>query len=147
MLDAVQLVQSYFKEVGIEVELKIQEYGAYQATTGQGKYEGMSMGPYALGWDPDSSLYGQYMPDQPRNRGHVNDAKLAAMLKEQRQIKDLEARKHVIFEIQRYAAQQQYYVYLSSQVITASWQPYMKNFAPNLTADFGSRAAALWLDR
>src|SRR5262249_18958785 len=35
LLDAVQLVQSYFKEVGIEVELKIQEYGAYQATTGQ----------------------------------------------------------------------------------------------------------------
>jgi peptide/nickel transport system substrate-binding protein len=146
MLDAVQLVQSYFKEVGIEVELKIQEYGAYQATTGQGKYEGMSMGPYALGWDPDSSLYGQYMPDQPRNRGHVNDAKLAAMLKEQRQIKDLEARKHLIFDIQRYAAEQQYYVYLSSQVITTSWQTYVKNFAPNLTADFGGRAAALWLD-
>jgi peptide/nickel transport system substrate-binding protein len=147
MLDAVQMVQRYLKEVGIEVELKIQEYGAYQATTGQGKFDGLAMGPYALGWEADSSLYGQYMPDQLRNRGHVNDPKLAAMLKEQRRIKDLEARKHVIFEIQRYAAQQQYYVYLSSQVITASWQTYMKNFAPNLTADFGSRAAALWLDR
>ena len=147
MLDAVQLVQRYLKEVGIEVELKIQEYGAYQATTGQGKYEGLSMGPYALGWDPDSSLYGQYMPDQLRNRGHVNDPKLATMVQEQRRLKDLEARKQLIFDIQRYAAEQQYYVYLSSQVITASWQTYMKNFAPNLTADFGGRAAALWLDR
>jgi peptide/nickel transport system substrate-binding protein len=147
MLDAVQMVQRYLKEVGIEVELKIQEYGAYQATTGQGKYEGMSMGPYALGWDPDSSLYGQYMPDQLRNRGHVNDPKLAAMVKEQRRLKDPEARKQLIFDIQRYAAEQQYYVYLSSQVITASWQPYMQNFAPNLTADFGGRAATLWLDR
>src|SRR5882724_392376 len=147
LLDAVQMVQRYLKEVGIEVELKIQEYGAYQATTGQGKFDGLAMGPYALGWEADSSLYGQYMPDQLRNRGHVNDPKLAAMLKEQRRIKDLEARKHLIFDIQRYAAEQQYYVYLSSQVITASWQPYMKNFAPNLTADFGSRAAALWLDR
>jgi peptide/nickel transport system substrate-binding protein len=147
MLDAVQLVQRYLKEVGIEVELKIQEYGAYQATTGQGKYEGMSMGPYALGWDPDSSLYGQYMPDQLRNRGHVNDPKLTAMLQEQRRLKDLSARKQLIFDIQRYAAEQQYYVYLSSAVITASWQPYMQNFAPNLTADFGGRAAALWLDR
>ena len=87
------------------------------------------------------------MPDQLRNRGHVNDPKLAAMLKEQRRLKDPEARKQLIFDIQRYAAEQQYYVYLSSQVMTASWQPYMKNFAPNLTADFGSRAAALWLDR
>src|SRR5262245_8089223 len=147
LIEATQLVQNYLKDVGIEVELKIQEYGAYQATTGQGKFDGMAMGPFAVAWEGDSALYGPYMPDQPRNRGHVNDPKLAVMLKEQRRIKDLEARKHVIFEIQRYAAQQQYYVYLSSQVITASWQPYMKNFAPNLTADFGSRAAALWLDR
>ena len=33
------------------------------------------------------------------------------MLKEQRRTKDLEARKKIIFDIQRYAAEQQYYVY------------------------------------
>ena len=32
-------------------------------------------------------------------------------------------------------------------MITGSWQPYVKNYAPNLTFDYGSRAAALWLDR
>jgi peptide/nickel transport system substrate-binding protein len=147
LIDAVQMIQRYLKEVGIEVELKIQEYGAYQATTGQGKFEGLAMGPYAVGWEADSSLYGPYMPDQPRNRSRVNDPKLAAMVQEQRRLKDPEARKQLIFAIQRYAAEQQYYVYLASAVVTASWQPYMKNFAPNLTADFGSRVAALWLER
>ena len=147
LIDAAQIVQRYLKEVGLEVELKIQEYGAYQATTGQGKFEGLAMGPYAVGWEADSSLYGPYMPDQPRNRGRVNDAKLAAMVQEQRRVKDPEARKQLIFAIQRYAAEQQYYVYLSSAVVTASWQPSLKNFAPNLTADFGSRVAALWLER
>jgi peptide/nickel transport system substrate-binding protein len=147
LLDAVQLVQSYLKEVGIEAELKIQEYGAYQATTGQGKYEGLAMGPYGVAWEPDGALYGPYMPNQLRNRGHVNDPKLAAMVQEQRRLKDPEARKQLVFAIQRYAAEQQYYVYLSSQVVTASWQPYLKNYAPNLNSDFGSRVAALWLDR
>jgi peptide/nickel transport system substrate-binding protein len=147
LIDAVQMVLRDLKAVGIEAELKLQEYGAYQATTGQGKFEGMAMGPYAVGWEPDSSLYGPYTPDQARNRGHVNDPKLAAMVKEQRQLKDPEARKHLIFEIQRYAAEQQYYVYLSSQVITTSWQPYMKNYAHNLTFDYGSRLAVTWLDR
>jgi peptide/nickel transport system substrate-binding protein len=147
LLDAVQLVQSYLKEVGIEVELKIQEYGAYQATTGQGKYEGLAMGPYGVAWEPDGALYGPYMPNQLRNRGHVNDPKLAAMVQEQRRLKDPEARKQLVCDIQRYAAEQQYYVYLSSQVVTASWQPYLKNYAPNLNSDFGSRVAALWLDR
>jgi peptide/nickel transport system substrate-binding protein len=147
LIDAAQLVQRYLKEVGIEAELKLQEYGAYQATTGQGKFEGLAMGPYGGGWEPDSPLYGPYTPDQPRNRGHVNDPKLAAMVNEQRRLKDPEARKQLVFAIQRHAAEQQYYVYLSSQVVTASWQPYVKNYAPNLSADFGNRVAALWLDR
>jgi hypothetical protein len=48
---------------------------------------------------------------------------------------------------QCYAAEQQYYVYTSSVMITSSWQPYVKNFIPNLTFDYGGRVAALWLDR
>jgi hypothetical protein len=32
-------------------------------------------------------------------------------------------------------------------MITASWAPYVKNYSPNITFDYGSRAAALWLDR
>src|SRR5207244_2171556 len=84
LIDAVQLVQRYLKNVGIEVELKIQEYGAYQATTGQGKFDGLAMGPFAVAWEGDSALYGPYMAHQPRNRGHVNDPKLTAMAQEQR---------------------------------------------------------------
>ena len=133
LLDAVQLVQRYLKDVGIEAEMKLQEYGAYMATTVSGKFEGMAMGPISIAWEPDSVLYGLYAPDQPRNSGHVNDPKLTAMLKEQRRTKDLEARKQLIFDIQRYAAEQQYYVYTNSNMLTGSWQPYVKNFAPNIT--------------
>ena len=52
-----------------------------------------------------------------------------------------------VYEFQRYEAEQQYYVYANSIMITGSWQPYVKNYAPNQTFDYGSRAAALWLDR
>jgi peptide/nickel transport system substrate-binding protein len=147
LLDAVQMVLRDLKAVGIEAELKLQEYGAYQATTGQGKFAGMTMGPFALAWDPDDALYGPYAPEQPRNRGHVNDPKLTAMIKEQRRLDDLDARKNLIFAIQRYMAEQQYYVYLYSFMYTGSWQPYVKNYAPNPTFDYGNRVAALWLER
>ena len=72
---------------------------------------------------------------------------MAAMLKEQRRTRDLEARKRIIYEFQRYEAEQQYYVYANTIMITGSWQPYVKNYAPNQTFDYGGRAAALWLDR
>jgi len=39
------------------------------------------------------------------------------------------------------------YVYTNSIMITGTWQPYVKNYAPNLSFDYGGRAAALWLDR
>ncbi len=62
-------------------------------------------------------------------------------------LEGLEARQRIIYDVQRYAAGQQYYVYLNSNTITGSWQPYVKNFAPNQGFDYGNRAAALWLDR
>jgi hypothetical protein len=49
--------------------------------------------------------------------------------------------------MQRYAAEQEYYVSLLSVMITGSWQPYVQNYAPNLTCAYGGHAAALWLDR
>jgi len=102
LLDAVQLVQRYLKDVGIEAALKLQEYGAYFATTLQGKFEGLAMGPFLPGWEPDSVLSGPYTPDSLRNSSHVNDPTLTALLQEQRRTKDLAARKQLIFAIQRY---------------------------------------------
>jgi ABC-type transport system substrate-binding protein len=107
----------------------------------------MVYGPVRLALDPDAPLYSRFIPEQSQNRGYVNDPKLTAMLKEQRRTRELEARKKLIDEIQRYIAEQQYYVYANSVTITGTWQPYVKNYAPNHTFDYGSRVAALWLDR
>jgi peptide/nickel transport system substrate-binding protein len=147
IIDDAQLVQRYLKDVGIEAELKIQEHGAYFATTMQGKFEGLVRTPFGIAWQPDASLYRAYAVDSSWNIAHVNDPTLTAMLKEERRTQDLEARRKIIHDIQRYAAEQQYIVYTTSNMITASWAPYVKNYSPNITFDYGSRAAALWLDR
>ena len=147
LLDEAQLLQRYLKDVGIEAELKIQEHGAYVATTVQGKYEGLVRGPIGIAWEPDRRLYRAYASDSSLNTGHVNDPTVTAMVKEQRRTKDLAARKKIIHDIQRYAAEQQYYVYLNSTTVTGTWQPYVKNYAPNQSFDYGNRAAALWLER
>ena len=146
-VDAFQLAQRQLKESGIDAELKVQEYAAYISSTFLGKYEGMAMGPFSIAWEPHSTLYGMYTPEQPRNSSHVADPKILAMLKEQMRTKDVEARRKLIFDLQRYAAEQQYYVYVYSTLVTGSWRPQVKNYAPNPSFDYGNRAAALWLDR
>jgi peptide/nickel transport system substrate-binding protein len=147
LLDAVQLVQRSLKDVGIEAELKLQELGAFIATTMQGKFEGLVMAPSGPGWEPDSILYGAYAPDSLRNTSHVNDPTLTAMLKAQRRTQDLAARQQLIFDIQRYTAEQQYYVYLACLTVTGSHQPAVKNYAPNSLEEYGMAAAMLWLER
>jgi peptide/nickel transport system substrate-binding protein len=147
LIDAIQLVQRHLKESGIDAELKLQEYGAYIATTYLGNYDGMAMGPFSIIWEPHSTLYGMYMPEQARNSSHAADANIMAMLREEMHTKDLETRRKIIFDLQRYAAEQQYYIYLFCVGLTGSWQPYVKNFAPNPSFDYGNRSAALWLDK
>jgi ABC-type transport system substrate-binding protein len=105
----------------------------------------MAYGIIPIAWYPDRPLYSAYV--RRGNPSHVNDPTFTAMFKEQRHTQDLEARKKIIFDMQRYAAEQQYYVSTTSGMVTASWQPYVKNYTPNVTLDYGSRAAALWLDR
>lgn len=39
------------------------------------------------------------------------------------------------------------FVYANSVMVTATWQSYVKSYAPNQTFDYGGRATALWLDR
>jgi peptide/nickel transport system substrate-binding protein len=147
LVDDAQLVQRFLKDVGIEAELKLQEIGAYMATTVQGKFEGLVRGPFGIAWEPDFPLYRTYAADSSWNAAHVNDLTLTAMLKEQRRTKDLETRRKIIFDIQRYAAEQQYYVYICVTMATASWAPYVKNYGSNITFDYGSRVATLWLER
>ena len=100
LIDVVQLAQRHLKDVGIEAELKIQEFGAYSATTFVGKFEGLAMAPFSIAWEPHSPLYGMYIPDQPRNSGHVNDPQITAMLRGEMRTKDLEARKKIIVDLQ-----------------------------------------------
>jgi hypothetical protein len=50
--------------------------------------------------------------------------------------------------MQRYAAEQQYYVYLYGGMLTGSHQPSVKNYDPTyFTEEVGNAAAALWLER
>ena len=69
------------------------------------------------------------------------------MLIRQRRTPDLAKRREVIHDIQRYLAQQQYYVQMPSAIQIAVWDAALKNYSPNVSYDYGGRLMAAWLDR
>jgi ABC-type transport system substrate-binding protein len=70
------------------------------------------------------------------------------MIKLQRRTFDVSKRREIVYDIQRYLAQQVYYLYTSpSSKVVGAWEPYVKNYMPNIGNDYGQRLMAAWLDR
>ena len=146
-IDAVQVGLRNWKSAGIEVELKLKEYGAYIASTIFGKFDRMAGGLFGLWTVPDLYLYSYHVPGQTLNAGGVNDPKLTDMIRQQRRVFDVRKRRDLLYDIQRYCAQQVYHLYAPSVNSVAAWEPYVKNFGPNVGFDHGGRLMVAWLDR
>ena len=147
LVDSMQLVQKYLKDVGIDAKIDQKEYGAYISTCFYGKFDSMTYGPQTPYLDPDNFLFGQYYPGELKNQSHINDPVVADMLVRQRRTFDVAKRREVIYDIQKHLAKQQYYVQAPSGVYIAVWEGALKNYGPNLGYDYGGRLMAAWLDR
>jgi peptide/nickel transport system substrate-binding protein len=147
VVDTAQLVVKYLKDVGIDAKLNQKEYGAYISTTFYGRFDSLGFGPQTGFQEPDNFLFGQYYPGELKNQSHINDPVVADMLIRQRRTQDVAKRREVIHEIQRHLAKQQYYVQLASAIQIAVWESALKNYAPNVSYDYGGRLQAARLDR
>src|SRR3989441_8936437 len=87
----------------------------------------------------DLSLYNFHVPGEALNSSGVDDPKLTDMIRLQRRMLDPVKRREIVYDIQRYLAEQVYYHYDPSVSTVAAWEPYVKNFAPNLGHDYGGR--------
>src|SRR5262249_47404050 len=56
-------------------------------------------------------------------------------------------RREIVYDIQRYLAEQVYYAYDPSILTVAAWEPYVKNFAPNIGHDYGGRPPGALVDQ
>jgi len=141
------LAADNLSKIGVNVEMKPEEYGKYISTTYLGKYEKMAMGPITPFTDPDDFLFGAFHPEQPNNRSHVADAELNTMLLAQRREMDPARRRDIIHAIQRHVADKAYYVYLpaASQHITHA--PHVKGFRHHDGFGLGLRLLFTWLEK
>src|SRR5256712_134179 len=147
LVDAMQLVQKYLKDVGIDVKLDTKEYGAYISTCFYSKFDSMTYGPQTGFLEPDNFLFGQYYREELKNQSHIDDPVVSDLLVRQRRTVDFAKRREVIFDIQRHLAKQQYYVQMPSGVYIGVWEGALKNYAPSFGYDYGGRLMAAWLDR
>jgi peptide/nickel transport system substrate-binding protein len=145
--DFVQITIKNWKAAGIDADLKLKEYGAFISSTIFGKFDAMFLGLRGAWADPEAYFYRWFMPGQPLNVWGVNDPKLIDMIKLQRRTFDVAKRKQVVFDIQRYLADQALFGPDGSIKILSAWDAHIKNYMPNNGFDYGGRLMAAWIDK
>jgi peptide/nickel transport system substrate-binding protein len=145
--DVVQAVLAQWKKVGIEVDLKLKEGNAFIASVLGRKFDKVAMTLRGGSTSPDPYLV-SLLPGRPQNTAGVNDPKLNDMIMMQRRTFDEKRRRELLWDIQRHFAQQAYHLLVSpSAKALAGWEPYVKNFMPNVSMDYGGRLMIAWLDK
>ena len=144
-IDLLQVMLAHWKAVGIHVDLKLKERGAFFASIGN--FEGLMASLRGVSTIPETYLAGFHLTGQRLNTSRVNDEKLTQMIRLQRRTFNTAQRRSIVHDIQRYLAEQAYYLYNPSALAISAWEPYVKNFAPNHGYDYGWRLLEAWLDR
>ena len=145
--DFVQITIKNWKAAGIDADLKLKEYGAFITSTIFGKFDSMFLGLRGAWADPEAYFYRWFMPGQPLNVWGVNDPKLTDMIRLQRRTFDVAKRKQIVFDIQRYLADQALLGADGSIRILSAWDAHIKNYMPNNGFDYGGRLMAAWIDK
>ncbi len=140
-----QWVQQDLAEVGIKVELVVQDYATYFTESFAGKNYDMGYGLQTPMLSADEYLTGEWTSDGPRNWYGIADPALDQMIAQQRGELDRATREQQLHDIQRYIIENvsnpiPLYVYDGLSI----YAPYLHDVYPH--PDYGTRhQARMWL--
>ena len=145
-VEDLELLAFYLKAVGVELQIVNEEYGNYIRGSFLGKFDEASWGPSSIFTEVDGYLYNFFKSGEPNNRSHVSDNTLDVMLDAQRRYLARSSRKNAIDDIQRYTADQVYYVYTPYPKQVSSWGSRVKNLGMKNSFDKGAQLEVVWLE-
>jgi peptide/nickel transport system substrate-binding protein len=128
------IIQSELKEIGINLQIKVLEWGAYLDGASKGEED-----MYMLGWtsqtpDPDIAVNGPFLSTNKgsgNNYSFFNDPVADKLILQGKTMKDSDARKQVYIQLQQEIVKQAPWVFLfnGEQVVGASKK--VKGFTPS----------------
>jgi peptide/nickel transport system substrate-binding protein len=146
-----EVIKENLADIGIKVNIVVQEFAAYYSTTFVGKYkDGMGHNTIIAATEPDEVMTLLYRPDSARTPvpGREilgQDTQLQDMITKQRQATDEQERLKQVQEIQRYYSEKLYMVPLIAEPAYIFQQPYVRDFFYKSTFAPGTEFDTVWL--
>lgn len=139
---ALQTESEFFAEqmraLNIEVEFNIApDLTSWSTGAYTGNFDsGFGYGYGESFYDPDP-FFDVFRKDHRRNRSHVDDPELNALIERQQKTIDPAERKAAIDDLQRHTATKLYYIVTVDPPQASAWQPWLKNWFMFDGADYG----------
>ncbi|GGK16980.1 glutathione ABC transporter substrate-binding protein [Caldalkalibacillus thermarum] len=114
-VDIAEVVQAQLKEVGIEVDIEVLEWGAYLEKTANGEHDMFILGWVTVTADADYGTYALFHSNNhgdPGNRSFYTNEEVDAMLDQARQETDEATRLELYKQIQEYLVDEAPMIYL-----------------------------------
>jgi peptide/nickel transport system substrate-binding protein len=127
----VQLIQAQLKDGNINVTLKPEDEATFSDTQRKGQFQLDYEVKPQVG-DIDAYIFYNWYSKSNGNFGGVNDPKLDALLEAQRSMVDPAKRSETLRQAARLIVDNAYYTAFCYGQGQFFWQPYLKNFAPNI---------------
>ena len=133
-IDMATIMQNQLKQVGIIVDIKVMEWGAYLDGTSKGEQE-----MYIIGWtsqinDPDMSLYAMFHSSKfgaGGNRPFYKNKQVDGLIEQGRQMIDSEARQTLYFDLQNMINADAPWIYLNVGEQVVGTKKMIKGFVPS----------------
>jgi len=133
-IDMATIIQNELKQVGIIVDIKVMEWGAFLDGTNKGEQE-----MYMIGWnsqinDPDMSLYAMFHSSKfgaGGNRPFYKNSKVDGLIEQGRQMPDSEARQTLYYELQDMINADAPWIYLNAGEQVVGTKKTIKGFVPS----------------
>ena len=134
--------------IGLKPKISIIPHTEYLASTAVGKYEGIGLPNIAA--QSVNQLMAAHLVGSTKNVSHIDDPKVTDFVWKQWGLADRAERKKVLDEFQIYMASQAYRVVYPLGYDFVGWHPWLKNYRPHGTAEYGGFRHTLeraWLDK
>lgn len=145
-IDLVQIIKSYFEEIGVDMTIQTMDPGSYQAYTRASKHE-LCSGVSAIStWPPINSL-NRYLTGYRTYLHHVNDATFDELYDKAKSSLNEDEQKEFFKEADMYAVKEQWAIAILPDTRICPYQPWLKGFNGEITNMLGMLSARFWIDK
>jgi len=146
-VELLQIIKSYFMDIGVDLEIKTMEFPAWIALAMEGKFDQMTMAQHCGMTGTPMNNLGSYVTGNRFNHGLINDPEYNELYEKINSATNIDDAKKLVIEADQYALKQHYKIHTCPHVASCLWQPWLKGYSGEYIAGPAHYYARMWVDQ